>query len=299
VARRQARAKRKTPHAAPGRRPSPAKQKVSPELRAARNRRIVWTVVIAAIACVVLFFPVALATDRPVFCASCHGMVPFYDAWQVGKHKDVWCIDCHVDQGYPARFLHKFNALQEVYAQFFSAATYPNYNADMPDSRCLRCHPEVPTKVAAVGQFSHQQHLERGVPCAKCHADTGHHVTFAALQQAGVLNQQNVPAGATYVGQEFAGAPGAHSALPGHKPVPCANCHDTANLQCSFCHTPPANHFGANCKSCHKPGVPFAQFQHPPSGEHNYRSRPCVKCHPNGYATVYCTCHKGRPPTGD
>ena len=277
----------------------PRTSKLAAEQRARRARRTIWVVVIALLVGVVLFFPVALATDRPAFCASCHGMVPFYDAWQQGKHKNVWCIDCHVDHGYPNRFVHKLSALQEVWAQFFTAATFPNYNADVPDSRCLRCHPDVPTRIAAVGNFSHQMHLARGVPCAKCHADTGHHVTFAALQDAGVLNTQNVPVGATYVGQEFAGAPGKHSALPGHKPVPCANCHDQANLQCSFCHTEPANHFGADCKSCHKPDVPFKDFQHPPTGEHPYLSRPCVKCHPNGYTTVYCTCHNGRPPRGD
>lgn len=264
-----------------------------------RNRMILWGVGIAVVASVVLFFPVALATDQPAFCASCHGMVPFCTAWQQGKHKDIWCIDCHVDQGYPKRFVHKFAALQEVYDQFFTSATYPNYNADVPDSRCLRCHPDVPTKVASVGQFSHAMHLNRGVTCAKCHADTGHHVTFAALQQAGVLNVANVPGGATYVGEEFVGAPGKHSALPGHKPVPCANCHDQANLQCSFCHTPPANHFGADCKSCHKPNVAFQNFSHPPSGEHGYLSRPCLSCHPNGFTTVFCTCHGGRPPQGN
>ena len=265
----------------------------------ARDRRIVWGVVIAALIGIALFFPVALYTDRPSFCASCHGMVPFYAAWQQGKHSDVWCVDCHVDHGYPNRMLHKFSALHEVWAQFVSPATYPNYNADVPNSRCLRCHPDVPTKIAGAGQFSHQSHLARGVPCAKCHADVGHHVTFASLGAVGVLNAQNVPAGATYVGQEFAGVPGKHSALPGHKPVPCANCHDQANLQCSFCHTTPANHFGADCKLCHKPGVPFKAFQHPPTGEHPYLSRPCVKCHPNGYTTYYCTCHNGHPPTGE
>jgi hypothetical protein len=158
----------------------------------------------------------------------------------------------------------------------------------------------VATKPVPGNQFSHSMHINRGVTCAKCHADTGHHVTFASLDQAGVLNKQNAPSGSTYVGQEFAGAPGAHSVLPGHRPVPCSNCHDQANLQCSFCHAPPANHFGPDCKSCHKPNVAFQSFQHPPSGEHSYLSRPCVACHPNGYTTVYCTCHPGgQRPRGD
>jgi nitrate/TMAO reductase-like tetraheme cytochrome c subunit len=276
----------------------PAERTWTPEsfARSERNRRILWIVVLVAVVGLIAFFPIAAATDQPVFCSSCHGMTPFYQAWQTGAHKDVSCIECHVDAGYANRLAHKFVALQEVYAQLFTHATYPNYNADVPNARCLRCHPEVPTKVAAAGKFSHQQHLDRGVGCAKCHATTGHKVTFAALSEAGVLNSANAPAGATYVGQEFAGAPGKHSALPGHKPVPCANCHDQANLQCSFCHEPPAKHFGADCKACHKPGVPFTTFAHPPSGEHRYTSMPCAKCHPNGYTTVFCTCHGGKPP---
>ena len=43
--------------------------------------------------------------------------------------------------------------------------------------------------------------------------------------------------------------------------------------------------------------VPFAQtrFSHP-QVHHGYQSRPCAKCHPNGYATSFCTCHNGNPP---
>jgi nitrate/TMAO reductase-like tetraheme cytochrome c subunit len=256
----------------------------------------VWIIVgIVVFIGVVAFFPIALATDQPAFCRSCHGMAPFYDAWAQGAHaEDATCIDCHVDAGYPARFLHKFAALQEVYAQFFTKATYPNYNADVPNARCLRCHPDVPTK--KVGRFDHAQHLAQKVPCAKCHATTGHKVSFAALDAAGVLNTANAPAGQEFVGQNPADTGGKGSVYPGHRAVTCQNCHDQANIQCSFCHDAPANHFGPDCRSCHKDAsVPFKQFTHPKT-HHNPLKRPCVKCHPNGYDTVYCTCHKGRPP---
>ena len=251
--------------------------------------------IVLAIA-IVSFFPIALATDQPTFCRSCHGMAPFYGAWRTGGHAGhATCIDCHVDAGYTARFAHKFVALQEVWAEFFTKATFPNYNADIPESRCLRCHPDA--KTAVVGKFQHSLHTSRGISCAKCHATTGHKVTFAALDAIRLLNKANAPADATFVGQEFAGVTGKGSAYPGHQAVACQNCHDQANLQCSFCHTPPAKHFGANCRQCHSnAAVPFKQFNHPPSGEHKWSSRPCVKCHPNGYDTVYCTCHKGRPP---
>lgn len=268
--------------------------------RAQRNRMIIWSVVIAVAVGLILFVPAALLTDRPAFCKTCHTMVPFYNAWEQGPHKDVWCIDCHVDSGMIRRFEHKFVALNEVYAEFFTKSSFPNYNADVPDARCLRCHPDVPSKATtASSNFSHVSHLNKGVPCAKCHAATGHKVLFATLGNAGLLNSANAPAGLTYVGEEFKATVGKPSRLAGHTPVPCSSCHDQANLQCSFCHATPANHYGADCKSCHRPTVPFTNFVHPPTGEHNYKSRPCVKCHPNGYRNVYCTCHKGNPPKGD
>jgi nitrate/TMAO reductase-like tetraheme cytochrome c subunit len=247
-----------------------------------------------------MFVPAALLTDRPAFCKTCHTMVPFYNAWEQGKHKDVWCIDCHVDSGMPRRFEHKFVALGEVYSEFFGSPSFPNYNADIPDARCERCHPDVAHQTTTpLSKFSHKMHLTKSVRCAQCHASTGHKVAFSALSDAGILNAANAPAGLTYVGEAFKAPGGQPSALPGHKPVPCTSCHDQAHLQCSFCHATPANHYGADCKSCHKPTTPFASFVHPPSGEHGYKSRPCATCHPKNYQTAYCTCHNGNPPSGD
>jgi hypothetical protein len=126
------------------------------------------------------------------------------------------------------------------------------------------------------------------------------------------------------------------SSITGHKVVVCQECHDQASMKCSSCHqpphenrgecsnchrpgasfvaahsadtdcsrsgchTPPANHYGTDCAACHTPGTPFAQatFAHPDT-EHNIRRIACVKCHPNGLTTTYCSCHKGNPPSGD
>jgi len=292
VTRRKARRARPRPSKVVKKTPSPA--------RALRAKPLLWALGILVVLGAVLFVPVAVLTDQPAFCKTCHTMVPFYDAWKQGPHKDVSCIECHVDPGTARRLEHKFVALNEVYAEFFKHSTFPNYNAGIVDARCEHCHPDVVTQTTTPGgKFSHVAHLNKGVRCAQCHASTAHKVTFSALNSARLLNVANAPAGLTYVGEAFKASGGAPSALPGHKPVPCSNCHDQANLQCSFCHGTPANHYGADCKACHRPSTPFANFAHPRSGEHNYRSRPCVKCHPNGYQTVYCTCHKGNPPQGD
>jgi hypothetical protein len=168
--------------------------------------------------------------------------------------------------------------------------------------------------------------------CQDCHAQTGHIVSLASLAAAGVLKSNFttpsiVPSGSVTT-------TGTPSSIPGHIKVICQDCHDQATMRCSSCHqpphenrgecsnchkpgpvwiathpagtncadchTPPANHFGADCAACHSPGVPFAQtvFVHPQT-HHDYRSRPCVSCHPNNvYTTAYCTCHRGNPPNG-
>jgi len=265
-----------------------------------RGRKLIWALVIAFFVGVVAFIPTAILTDRSTFCVTCHDMQPFYDAWTQGPHNETACVECHVDQGAANRVLHKFVALREVYAELFTDPTFPQYNAKVPDDRCLRCHEGLDTM--KVGKFDHKQHRSRGVACQTCHASVGHKVTFASLASAGVLNEANAPAGMTYVGQQFqAQGTVRASVLVGHKPVPCSNCHDQANLECSFCHTPPAKHFGTNCRQCHKPNIAFENttFKHPSVEEHNYRRIPCAKCHPDGTAKVYCSCHKGNPPTED
>ncbi|NTU72271.1 MAG: hypothetical protein HGB10_10720 [Coriobacteriia bacterium] len=264
-----------------------------------RGTRIVIVVAILAVVGIAAFFPIALATDRSEFCRSCHTMVPFYDAWATGGHAEhAACIDCHVDAGYEARFTHKFVALKEVYAEFFTKANFPSYNAEIPNERCLRCHPDAPSKV--VDKFSHPEHLEKDTQCISCHGTTGHKVSVASLASAGILNAANVTAGDEFIGQNPKDAGTKGSVYPGHKKVNCQNCHDQAKLQCSYCHKTPAKHFGPKCTACHKDAsVDFDEFKHPDAGEHDWRKRACKKCHPNGYDTVYCTCHKGKPPIDD
>lgn len=263
---------------------------------APRVRLIIWLIVgvlaIAALAGTVVY------TERPRFCRVCHEMQPYYDAWASGKHADVSCIDCHVEPGVTARFLHKFVALKEVWNHFTTTPTFPSLSVSVPDSRCTPCHENVNVDIG--NGLTHAGHAKE-LACQQCHASAGHTITFAALQSAGILRTGSQQAGAVVVGESLP-AKGAHTALSGHKVVACSSCHDMATAQCSMCHKPPSNHFGADCKSCHKPSVPFkdAVFNHPSAGEHSYRSFPCEDCHPNGYTSATCVkCHKNGAPSGD
>ncbi len=162
-----------------------------------------------------------------------------------GKHADVSCIDCHVDPGLTARFMHKFVALKEVWDHFTTTPTFPSLSVDVPDSRCTPCHDVVNVEITK--GFTHAQHA-RDLACQQCHASTGHRVTFKALDTAGVLRSGTQVNGAVYVGESLP-ATGATGVLKGHAAVPCSTCHDMAHAQCSMCHQPPPNHFGVDCKA--------------------------------------------------
>jgi nitrate/TMAO reductase-like tetraheme cytochrome c subunit len=306
------------------RRTTPTKAGRTPQ---ARRRRLflVWGsvgfVLLAALAASMVY------TEQSSFCPTCHEMRPYYTAWQTGGHATkAQCVDCHIDAGVLAHMTHKPGELKELWDHFFVDNRFPNYDVEIPNSRCVACHKRVAAKSGST--FSHAQHANRA-KCQECHATTAHIVTLAALQAEGVLKAAAttppVPAGLK------------PTTAAGHKEVSCQQCHDQANMKCSVCHqapheprgecstchvpgtdfkfdhgakgtdcsqchTAPANHFGVDCSACHSPGVPFKDtvFDHPRRvGEHDYRSFPCAKCHPGGYTTSSCTCHGGKAPTGD
>jgi len=222
------------------------------------------------VAGIVLFFPVALATDRPGFCPTCHEMRPYNEQWAAGQHaKTAQCIDCHVDAGLPARFAHKFVALGEVRSHFAGDTSFPRASpASVPNARCIRCHTTLP-KTTPEG-FSHEVHAAKGT-CSTCHAETGHAVTTEVLKAAGVFNASFAT---TSTAGRFAALDRGVANVEGHKNVVCSRCHDMAKTGCPRCHEPEpaATHkWTGDCAQCHTANADFA-FAHPDSKE-------CKKCH--------------------
>jgi nitrate/TMAO reductase-like tetraheme cytochrome c subunit len=100
---------------------------------------------------------------------------------------------------------------------------------------------------------------------------------------------------------------GAHAALT------CADCHvskpgaatvagtqfPAADSSCTSCHGD--QHKGlTDCAQCHTPqGWKPANFTHPVINDHHGQATgiDCVKCHPSGYGSHYCSCHGGNPPS--
>ena len=226
-------------------------------------------------------------TETPPFCRTCHEMEPYYQAWAKGRHTSVACVDCHIDPGIVAHGLHKFVALRELRDHFTTSPVFPGQTVDMPNSRCVRCHPIVSNNSAS--RFDHALHARQG-QCVVCHATTGHDVTLDALRAAGVLSPSaSVLATSSPVGR---GVP-----LPGHMTVDCQRCHDMTKTRCSTCHRTTRHEPRGECSDCHRPATAWT-FVHPAS-RHDYRSLTCAKCHPNGYRTYFCTCHGTNTPKGD
>ena len=233
------------------------------------RRRRLMTWLLAALTIVVVlgggFIGASLYTDQPRFCASCHEMRPYYDAWAKGPHSGQWCVDCHVGQSYPARFAHKFVALKEVVTHFTGNPTFPKPTPPtIADAQCSSCHKTVAPKLAKA--FSHADHASQG-PCQACHADSGHSVTRSALATANLLNPNvvNLPLTTTMATVGHGAAD-----VAGHVSTGCTRCHDLKKTGCQLCHTPSHAPMGA-CEKCHQAGPKWV-FSHPTQGD-------CTSCH--------------------
>ena len=258
--------------------------------------------------------PVFQATEAAPFCTTCHEMQPYYDAWKVGAHKNITCVECHVDAGVVNHVSHKVTAAKELWVHFSGDPRFPQGTAIVPNARCLSCHPDIMSKTGP--RFSHKQHAGAG-QCVECHSDAGHRVTLGALAQAKILKPGlDASGGVIAAGTDASGT-------PTHTPVSCTKCHDLTKVACSGCHQPthaargecstchrpgpqwafthpvspdcaschtaPAKHYGTDCTSCHSPSAPFA------AAVYKHSSANCASCHdaPANHKPGACaTCHK-------
>jgi nitrate/TMAO reductase-like tetraheme cytochrome c subunit len=171
-------------------------------------RRIVYPVL--ALLASWLFLMVIMAgaaawyTSRPVFCASCHNMVPYYESWQKSNHRDVTCVECHFPPGLGGKVRGKVLGLVQL-LKYVTSSAGPRPAAEIPDASCLRsgCHETrllsgvVDFRVQVkddsgpgreiVIPFDHTPHLQPGrrgktLRCTSCHSQIvqGSHMTVTA-----------------------------------------------------------------------------------------------------------------------
>jgi nitrate/TMAO reductase-like tetraheme cytochrome c subunit len=258
--------------------------------------------------------PTFQATEKPAFCRTCHEMVPYHEAWAVGTHASVDCVDCHVDAGTVNHVKHKVVAAKELWVHLTGDPRFPQGTAEVPDTRCLQCHDRI--RESTGPRFSHKKHAG-SASCVSCHADVGHRVTTEALAKAGVLATGSPAAtGGTPTGPGRAVPASNTSTASTHPVVACSRCHTPTHAprgecttchrpgprwsfshpmseDCAKCHAAPARHFGPVCASCHTVTVPFAKtvFTHV--------SPDCASCHarPAKHFPGACTvCHSPSVP---
>jgi nitrate/TMAO reductase-like tetraheme cytochrome c subunit len=263
--------------------------------------------------------PAFQATEKPDFCRNCHEMAPYHEAWAASPHARVDCVDCHVDAGTVNHVKHKVVATKELWVHLTGDPRFPQGTADVPDTRCLRCHDRIPQSTGP--RFSHARHAGSGT-CVSCHADVGHSVSKQALAKEGVLAIDLSGPSTQGFGRVALASVGATASM--HATMTCTRCHDLAKTACSACHKPthtargecatchrpgprwsfthpasqdcatchtaPARHFGPACASCHTPDIAFARTVyrhtssacadcHTPPAGHN-RAVSCASCHP-------------------
>ncbi len=222
----------------------------------------------------------------PAGCVSCHGN-HHHDA------KATLCAKCHVPSYFvPSTFKHPKTGCQRCHT-----SPHPDRGA------CLRCH----TQHSWASHFQHPFPLagpHSSFACERCHTNginapgrdcTGCHKPPHPVYGS-CLTCHSMSSWASHFAHPI--ALGAHSSFA------CSRCHvngiNSAPIGCSSCHG--SKHGGlTNCVQCHTMSyfVP-STFHHPAAGEHSAGSFACTACHPGGnFGRVYCSCHGGKPPSGD
>ena len=117
-------------------------------------------------------------TSQPSFCAKCHPMQKYVDAWAEGTHGDVNCEECHLTPGLFGFIGGKIAGLQVV--MNYVRGNYEDYsfNAAVGNAACLECHESIlakPVHSQTTGVLvSHKDIIENGAKCMSCHSTVGH-----------------------------------------------------------------------------------------------------------------------------
>jgi len=250
--------------------------------------------------------PIALGKlHKKLVCEKCHT-----DSTVEGVGFSNGCIDCHRNRHHEAD--------DELCAKCHVPSYFVPTTFKHPRARCERCHePPHPDRGACLGchtrhswasSFSHPMALggpHSSFSCEKCHARG---VDAPGLGCASCHNPPHSDYGSCLNCHSMSSWASHFShpiALGGvHASFPCTRCHtrgiSSPGIGCSGCHG--SQHGGlTDCAQCHTmSGWAPSTFHHPPAGAHNPGAMACTACHPNGnFARSYCSCHGGKPPSGD
>ncbi len=88
-------------------------------------------------------------TDTPAFCGMCHTMSPEIKGWEISAHRNIDCVECHVEPGLDGWVKAKIagtRQLWQVLTGTFAKPIPPPDHSQLPstDLTCKRCHNVTP-----------------------------------------------------------------------------------------------------------------------------------------------------------
>lgn len=119
-------------------------------------------------------------TGSPGFCSLCHSLERVHSQWQLSKHKQFACIECHIPAGnIKDKIMYKIIAgtddlVNEVLRNYPAYITLSSHGREIMNANCLRCHFSTVENTKMVGASRN---------CSKCHRNLVHGKN---LQEGGI-----------------------------------------------------------------------------------------------------------------
>jgi cytochrome c nitrite reductase small subunit len=123
-------------------------------------------------------------SNDPKACVNCHIMREQYDGWQKASHHAVaTCNDCHMPQGFVAKYLTKaengiWHSKGFTLQDFHEPIRIRPQNALIVQQNCVRCHDEFVSHFAGLGSHADAtldiQAIGEASYCVRCHENVGH-----------------------------------------------------------------------------------------------------------------------------
>jgi len=147
--------------------------------------------IVAATLFIIIQIGIIESTSTVEFCASCHSMETFHQAWVNGKHgvgkKGIVvakCVDCHLPHDNMVHYLWA----KGIAGTKDAVATVFGYEPDWIEnleereeytyeSGCRRCHVNLVAPGIPIKAFTAHRQYELGETdktCISCHTDVGH-----------------------------------------------------------------------------------------------------------------------------
>jgi cytochrome c nitrite reductase small subunit len=106
-------------------------------------------------------------------CLNCHIMGPWFDAWQkASHHTSATCVDCHLPQTFPAKYIAKSdNGYRHskgfTFQDFHEPIVISKSGSKILQNNCVRCHRDMVHDIRPTEK-------DPSFQCVHCHATAGH-----------------------------------------------------------------------------------------------------------------------------